>query len=251
MRLWPAASAKLTEKGWRTLIKPYIFTTLAIGTSVTAGDLMCQYLERHKTTAQKDKGSDNASGLEWWNSQRTLIMCTSAVLVSTPYSFTLARTVERLFPGKQGIQIAKKMLTNTLMGPVGISLAFTSIGLLKGQSFEEIKLKIVHHMPQTFLLGNCYWPFVSFINFRYIPLNYRPFLGTFAGMFWNIYVSTIANKDNDVEDDKKEENTKIGKHEQLSVPLQMSGTGAMTVAIQHAWNMLDKSGKDENKYRKE
>ena len=86
--------------GWRSLIKPYILTTVAIGTSVTGGDLICQYLESHK------KGPDgkrvvlsSSSMLSWWDRERSRVMCTTAVLVSTPWSFTLARVVERLFPG--------------------------------------------------------------------------------------------------------------------------------------------------------
>ena len=87
--------------GWRSLIKPYILTTVAIGTSVTGGDLICQYLESHK------KGPDgkrvvpsSSSMLSWWDRERSRVMCTTAVLVSTPWSFTLARVIERLFPGK-------------------------------------------------------------------------------------------------------------------------------------------------------
>lgn len=90
-----------TQPGWRSLIKPYIFTTLAIGASVTAGDSICQYLER-KSANKGDETSENSPStfLPWWNQERSMIMCTSAVFVSTPWAFTLSRTVERLFPGK-------------------------------------------------------------------------------------------------------------------------------------------------------
>jgi hypothetical protein len=49
-------------------------------------------------------------------------------------------------------------------------------------------------MPKTFAPGTCYWGFVSFMNFRFIPLDYRPFMGSLAGAIWNIYISSIANK---------------------------------------------------------
>jgi hypothetical protein len=48
-------------------------------------------------------------------------------------------------------------------------------------------------MPKTFLVGSCYWPFVSYINFRFIPLNYRPTVGSIAGALWSIYISSAAN----------------------------------------------------------
>ncbi|CAF3243435.1 unnamed protein product [Rotaria sp. Silwood2] len=86
------------------------------------------------------------------------------------------------------------MLTNTLLAPIGISLVFTSVTLLNGQSLREARTKIKTDMPKTFLAGTCYWPFVSFINFRFIPLNYRPFVGSLAGAIWNVYISSVANK---------------------------------------------------------
>ena len=84
------------------LIKPYIIATIAISTSVTTGDFICQYIESHR---KKPNGEpitpppSSSSFLTWWNSDRSRIMCTTAALVSTPWSFTLARIVERLFPG--------------------------------------------------------------------------------------------------------------------------------------------------------
>ncbi|UJR11231.1 hypothetical protein I4U23_015413 [Adineta vaga] len=96
--------------------------------------------------------------------------------------------------GKQGIQIAKKILANTLIAPVGISLIFSSITLLKGQTFADAKTKVKNDMPKTYLAGTCYWPFVSFINFRFVPLDYRPFLGSLAGAIWNVYLSSVANQ---------------------------------------------------------
>lgn len=86
------------------------------------------------------------------------------------------------------------MLTNTLLAPIGISLVFTSVTLLKGHSFAEARMKVKNDMPKAFLAGTCYWPFVSFINFRFISLDYRPFIGSLAGAIWNIYISSVANK---------------------------------------------------------
>lgn len=88
----------------------------------------------------------------------------------------------------------KKMATNILMAPIGISLVFTSITLLKGQSFAQAQEKVAKDLPGTFLAGSCYWPFVSYINFRFVPLNFRPFLASMAGTVWNIYISSVANK---------------------------------------------------------
>ncbi|CAF0846171.1 unnamed protein product [Adineta steineri] len=224
-----------TQQGWRRLIKPYLFSTLAIGTSVTLGDFICQYLERHKHRKEDViPRTSLSSALPWWNSERSLIMCTSAVVVSTPWNFTIQRTVERLFPGKQSKQIAKKMLTNILLAPIGISLMFTTITLLKGQSIGEAKIKVKTDMPKTFLTGSCYWPFVSFINFRFVPLDYRPFLGSLAGAIWNIYISSVANTTADIE-----------QPSEITLTNLISETGGTTIpTLEKAWNILDQNKKD-------
>ncbi|CAF4051911.1 unnamed protein product [Adineta steineri] len=183
-----------TQRGWRSLIKPYLLTTVGIGTSVTLGDFICQYLERSKKIKDNDSTSKSFSSvLPWWDMKRSLVMCTSATFVIAPWNFTLSRIIERLFPGRQNIQIVKKMLTNTLFAPVGICLVFISVTLLNGRSLQEAKAKIKNDMLKTFVTGTCYWPFISFINFRYIPLDYRPFVGSLAGAIWNIYISFVAH----------------------------------------------------------
>ena len=83
------------------MIKPYLIATVAIGTSVATGDLICQYLESRKAhgddeTKVKSKSSPVPS---WLDLERSRVMCTTAVMVSTPWSFTLARALERFFPG--------------------------------------------------------------------------------------------------------------------------------------------------------
>lgn len=83
------------------MIKPYLISAVGIGTSVTTGDLICQYLERNQPDKPHNKNPPPSSTfLPWWDRDRSRIMLTTAVFVSTPYSFTLSRVVERLFPGK-------------------------------------------------------------------------------------------------------------------------------------------------------
>jgi hypothetical protein len=140
--------------------------------------------------------------------------------------------------GKQGIQIAKKMITNSLLAPIGICLVFTSVTLLKGQSLHQARVKVKTDMPKTFLAGTCYWPFVSFINFRFIPLNYRPFVGSLAGAIWNVYISSVANKPTENSNDS-----------QQSLPVKattlIAETGGTTVpALRETWNILHHNKKD-------
>lgn len=139
--------------------------------------------------------------------------------------------------GKQGIQIAKKILTNTLLAPLNISLVFTAIILLQGHSLRTAKTKIKNDMPKTFVVGSCYWPFVSFINFRFIPLDYRPIVGSLAGALWNIYVSSAANNPKLNADGTIKATTGT----KTTVLAESSGTGV--AALQEAYKTLDNKKK--------
>lgn len=90
-----------TQKGWHGLIKPYLISTLGFGASVTTGDFICQYFQRNSVNKHDNEtGKSSSTQLPWWSSERSLIMCTSAVCVSAPWSFGVSRTIEWLFPGK-------------------------------------------------------------------------------------------------------------------------------------------------------
>jgi hypothetical protein len=70
---------------------------------------------------------------------------------------------------------------------------FTSVILLSGHTMREVKRKMKNDLPRTFITGSFYWPFISFLNFRFIPLDYRPIASSLAGALWNVYVSSQAN----------------------------------------------------------
>lgn len=130
----------------------------------------------------------------------------------------------------------KKMLTNILVAPIGISLVFTSVTLLKGQSFRQARAKVKTDMPKTFLAGSCYWPFVSFVNFRFVPLDYRPFVGSVAGAIWNIYISSVANK--------TEGNKSNASEQSLTGTMTdlIAETGGTAVpALENTWHSLDRN----------
>ena len=112
-----------------------------------------------------------------------------------------------------------------MIAPVGIVLIFTSVILLKGLPLHEAEIKIKKDMPKTFVPGTCYWGFVSFLNFRFIPLDYRPFIGSLAGAIWNIYISSIANKTTGSSNDTLRP---LNKTTTTSIPLT-SGTTSPTL----------------------
>lgn len=46
------------------------------------------------------------------------------------------------------------------------------------------------------LVANWYcWPIINFVNFLVIPINYRVLFSNFAAVFWNMFLSSIANRE--------------------------------------------------------
>src|SRR5262245_12837796 len=130
------------------------------------------------------------------------------------------------------------MLTNTLLAPVGICLVFVSVTLLNGGSVEEAKTKVKNDMLKTFVTGTLFWPFVSFINFHFIPFDYRPFVGSVAGAIWNVYLSSVANtttrnSNNTIQLSTGAETTFIAETSEKSMSV-----------LKEIWNFLDHNKKD-------
>ena len=129
----------------------------------------------------------------WWNSRRSLSMLASGLVFSGPWQFLLMQGGERFFPGRGARAIGSKMLLNFTQAPLGISATFYLTNRFQGKHDEEAFERIRNDMPSTFALGSLYWPFVSFLNLRFVDLAYRPIVGAMAGSVWNIFVSSQAN----------------------------------------------------------
>jgi hypothetical protein len=129
-------------------------------------------------------------------------------------------------------------LTNSLLAPINISLVFTAIILLQGHSLRVARTKIKNDMPKTFVVGSCYWPFFSFINFRFIPLDYRPIVGSLAGALWNVYISSAGNNP------KLNPDGTIQSTAGTGTTLLAETSGTAVPALQEAWKTVNKNKKD-------
>lgn len=87
----------------------------------------------------------------------------------------------------------------------------TSVGLLKGFSFEKIKDKLENELftimktgwkVMHFFCNSGYcvlilifqiWPWVNLVNFYYVPFLLRPLVINFVAFFWYTYLAWVAN----------------------------------------------------------
>lgn len=196
------------------MLFPYLRTSVAVGTAMVVGDVACQ----------------NIAGTPY-DAPRTLRMGITGAFVSAPVGHKWMHVLEGWFPGKSMRAVLCKVAGNAAFSPVGISLAFTSLTLLEGKTLSHAKAKIKADLPITFMTGACYWPFVSFLSFRYVPLDYRAITGSIAGAIWNTYLSSQANRPVELEPSSVANSTTSEHVAATVVPVPVSTTTASAMVI--------------------
>ncbi|WWC92631.1 uncharacterized protein L201_007590 [Kwoniella dendrophila CBS 6074] len=110
------------------------------------------------------------------------------------------RLLEKAIPVKigqagAGLGLAKRVAADQLvMAPFGMGLFITSMGVMEGRNWDEIKDKFsAMYMPA--LIANWkVWPLIQTINFKLMPIQYRvPFQST-CGIAWTLYLSLLNAK---------------------------------------------------------
>jgi hypothetical protein len=162
---------------------PLIKTIITVVPSVFLGDILSQQLNIKYTKIQNE-----------FDKERLKRMCIIG-LGMTPINHYIIYTLEKYFPGNATKTILKKMSFNIFFAPMLIALSFSSNVLLQqGRGKEDAIKKVKADVIPTFKMGFFFWPFVSFMNFKFTPLAYRPLVGSLAGILWNIFISNQANK---------------------------------------------------------
>lgn len=71
---------------------------------------------------------------------------------------------------------------------------FASLTLLEeGKTMDDVRRKLSRELVPTLKNGVCYWPLVGMLNSAFVPVLSRPAMSSFAGVFWNVYISYQAN----------------------------------------------------------
>lgn len=154
------------------------------------GDLACQLIEGSALPFTEPEPHQKP-----FDMVRSRTMFVTGLFWSGAVSHCQQRSLEHFFPGREWQQVMKKVLGNSVLAPPNISITFTLITLQQpGKTWEDAKTKVANDMPRTFFLGSIYWPFVSVFNFRMLPLDARPLFASLAGVAWNVFVSSQANK---------------------------------------------------------
>ena len=151
-----------------------------VGILVAAGDVITQQLV-------EKKGADH-------DVRRTLRMGAIGIMIG-PILRTWYLALERIVPGTATINGFKKMLLDqTLFAPPFIAMFFIASESLAGKTRAEVKQTLQSRYTETLITNYKVWPIAQSLNFTLVPFHYRIGFVQIVALFWNSYLSWMANK---------------------------------------------------------
>lgn len=94
-------------------------------------------------------------------------------------------------PGQISVKALFKRVAadQLIMAPLGLIIFLSTMSVLEGLEWEEIKERYRRLYFPLLIVNWQIWPFVQFINFRYLPLRYRVPFSASLGVLWTIFLS--------------------------------------------------------------
>mmetsp|Transcript_20842 Transcript_20842/g.34381 ORF Transcript_20842/g.34381 Transcript_20842/m.34381 type:complete len:196 (-) Transcript_20842:335-922(-) len=153
--------------------------------------------------AQRIEGSTTA------DVQRTTTMVSYSGLVFTPLFFQIYRLQERLLHGSPLLLAWQKAIFSVVVGGIpanGIFLSLSTVIEMKlfgkqptgehaGRSMIEVLCnKLRYDWPRIVQGSIVYWVPMNFVNFYFVPVQYRLVISSFAAVGWNCFLSLVQHE---------------------------------------------------------
>ena len=91
----------------------------------------------------------------------------------------------------------KMVFDQTIFAPCFLIYVFVVMPKFDGKSNEEAINSAKEKLWPTMLTNWKVWPFVQFMNFKFIPVTYHILVVNSVAIWWNAYVSWMVNKNKD------------------------------------------------------
>ncbi|KAM3424212.1 hypothetical protein BST61_g11247 [Cercospora zeina] len=89
--------------------------------------------------------------------------------------------------------IIKFFLDQSIAATVNTAMYICLMGGIKGHSYGYIIDDLYNNFCSLLFASYRFWPFVCLLNFAVVPMRYRAYVGTAAGMIWGIFLSLRDN----------------------------------------------------------
>ncbi|XP_022138396.1 peroxisomal membrane protein PMP22 [Momordica charantia] len=168
-------------KGYLLQLQKHPLRTKAITAGVLAG---CS-----------DAVAQKISGVKKLQLRRLLLLVLYGFAYSGPFGHFLHKLMDKIFKGKKGnTTVAKKVLLEQLTSsPWNNILFMIYYGLVvEGRSWSLVKNKVRKDYPTIQLAAWRFWPMVGWVNYQYMPMQFRVIFHSFVGSCWAIFLNLKA-----------------------------------------------------------
>ncbi|XP_020894676.1 peroxisomal membrane protein 2 [Exaiptasia diaphana] len=138
--------------------------------------------------SQKLRGTSDGKGL---NFRSIAAFSTFGFAITGPFVHYFYQALEHFIPkGTSHATIKKLALDRIIFSPIFYALFFYVITLLEGQSSKAAVKKVQDNFWTAFKMSLKIWTLFQYVNFNYIPLEYRLLFANLFALGWNVYMAT-------------------------------------------------------------
>ncbi|XP_052191602.1 peroxisomal membrane protein PMP22 [Diospyros lotus] len=135
------------------------------------------------------------SGARKLQFRRVLLLMLYGLLYSGPFGHLFHKLMDMIFRGKKGNKtVAKKVLLEQLTSsPWNNMLFMVFYGLVvEGRPWGTVKNKVKRDYPSVQLTAWKFWPLVGWINYQYMPVQFRVLFHSLVASCWAIFLNLRA-----------------------------------------------------------
>ncbi|GMP77539.1 hypothetical protein CsSME_00033789 [Camellia sinensis var. sinensis] len=135
------------------------------------------------------------TGVKKLQFRRVLLLMLYGLLYSGPFGHFFHRLMDMIFRGKRGNKtVAKKVLLEQLTSSPWNNILFMMYyGLVvEGRPWGSVKSKVGKDYPSVQLTAWKFWPVVGWINYQYMPLQFRVLFHSFVASCWAVFLNLRA-----------------------------------------------------------
>lgn len=169
--------------------RPTITKSLTAGIIFMASDYCAQMIER----GGGGEEDEDKTPLVW---SRMLTNFLVGLLVFGPAANAWYSMVFKILPSTSLFStLQKAALGQVIFGPAFTSVFFGA-GMIQAGSFSVSAWvqKVSKDLPAVWASGLGFWPFVDFISYKVIPVQWIPLFVNFCSFVWTIYLSVVSNR---------------------------------------------------------
>ncbi|KAI4368420.1 hypothetical protein MLD38_016978 [Melastoma candidum] len=135
------------------------------------------------------------SGIKKLQLRRLLLIMLYGFAYAAPFGHFLHKLMDVLFKGKKGNRtVAMKVLLEQLTASPWNNMMFMLYyGLVvEGRPWPAVKDRVLSVYPTVQTTAWKFWPIVGWLNYQYVPAQFRVLFAGFAGSSWGIFLNLKA-----------------------------------------------------------